>query len=243
MLDAAIKALAQMMSPPFRSVLLKAAGLALALLAVIGIALDRVLVWLLDSGRVWLETNVGPHAHGPVNVLEWVLAIVAGVGLIAGAVFLMPAVTSLVAGLFADQIAEQVERVHYPHEPAGVAVPLGLAIMEGVRTALLALIVYLAAVPFLLAAGLGVVIFFLATAYLLGRVYFELVAMRFHPPAEARRLRQLHQPSLFVAGLFIAAFVSVPIVSLATPLFGIAFMVHVYKRLVAAQPQLVPARR
>jgi len=239
MVDATIKALSQMVSPPFRSVLLKAVGLAIAVLVVIGIALQRVLVWLLDTGGAWLETTVGPQAHGPVNVLEWMLAIVAGLGVIMGAVFLMPAVTSLVAGFFVDQIAEQVERTYYPQEPAGVAVPLGLAILEGVKFALLALVVYLCAVPFLLAAGLGVVIFIIATAYLLGRVYFELVAMRFHPLAEAKRLRRDHQASLFVAGLFIAAFVSIPIVSLATPLFGTAFMVHVYKRLTAAQPLLL----
>jgi CysZ protein len=34
---------------------------------------------------------------------------------------------------------------------------------------------------------------------------------------------------VFIAGLFIAAFVSIPIVSLATPLFAMALMVHVYK--------------
>ncbi len=239
MVDAAIMALSQMVSPPFRSVLFKAVGLAIALLVVVGIALQRVLVWLLDTGGAWLETTVGPHAHGPVNVLEWALAIVAGLGVITGAVFLMPAVTSLVAGFFVDQIAERVERTYYSQEPAGVAVPLGLAILEGVKFALLALVVYLCAVPFLLAAGLGVIIFFIATAFLLGRVYFELVALRFHPLAEAKRLRRHHQASLFVAGLFIAAFVSIPIVSLATPLFGTAFMVHVYKRLTAAQPLLL----
>jgi CysZ protein len=233
MLDAALKALAQMVSPPFRWVLVKAVGLAIALLVVIGIALQRVLLWLVASGGGWLETQMGAQVHGPVNALEWVLAFVAGLGLIAGAIFLMPVVTSLVAGFFTDQIAEQVERVYYPHEPAGVAVPLGRAVVEGVTAALLALVVYLCAIPFLLVAGLGLVIFFLANAYLLGRIYFELVAMRFHPAAEAKRLRRVHQQDLFVAGLFIAAFVSVPIVSLATPLFGTAFMVHVYKRLTA----------
>ena len=32
------------------------------------------------------------------------------------------------------------------------------------------------------------------------------------------------------AGVFIAAFVSIPILNLATPLFAMAFMVHVHKR-------------
>jgi CysZ protein len=233
MFDAAIKALSQMVSQPFRSVLIKAVGLAVALLVVLGIALHRLLVWLVDNGGGWLETAAGPHAHGPVAALEWVLAIVAGLGLVAGAVFLMPAITSLVAGFFVDEIAELVERSHYPLDPPGKAVPIARAILEGVRAALLGLLVYLCAVPFLLLAGLGVIIFFVASAYLLGRVYFELAAMRFHPAAEAKRLRRMYQPTVFVAGLFIAVFVSIPIVSLATPLFGTAFMVHVHKRLVA----------
>jgi CysZ protein len=38
-----------------------------------------------------------------------------------------------------------------------------------------------------------------------------------------------------VAGLFIAAFVSIPVVNLATPLFGMAFMVHMHKRLSRAK--------
>jgi uncharacterized protein involved in cysteine biosynthesis len=231
MIDAAAKALAQMFSPPFRSVLLKSVGLALMLLVVIGIGLHHVLVWLVGAGGTWLEASAGPHAHGPVAALEWVLAILAGLGLIAGAVFLMPTVTSLVASLFADQIAEQVERRHYPTDPPGSDVPLARALLEGIKTALLAFLVYACAVPFLLVAGAGVLIFFVANSYLLGRVYFELAAMRFHSAVEAKRLRRLHQPSVFVGGMFIAAFVSIPIVNLATPLFGTAFMVHLHKRL------------
>jgi uncharacterized protein involved in cysteine biosynthesis len=55
--------------------------------------------------------------------------------------------------------------------------------------------------------------------------------MRHHPRDEAKRLRKAHRHTVFVAGLFIAAFVSIPIVNLATPLFGTAMMVHVHKRL------------
>jgi CysZ protein len=36
---------------------------------------------------------------------------------------------------------------------------------------------------------------------------------------------------VFLAGMFIAAFVSIPIVNLATPLFAMAFMVHVHQRI------------
>ena len=44
-------------------------------------------------------------------------------------------------------------------------------------------------------------------------------------------MRKQHALTVFVAGLIIAAFVSIPIVNLATPLFGMAFMVHLHKRL------------
>ena len=47
-------------------------------------------------------------------------------------------------------------------------------------------------------------------------------------------MRKANQSTVFIAGLFLAAFVSIPILNLATPLFGTAFMVHMHKRLSAA---------
>jgi len=82
-------------------------------------------------------------------------------------------------------------------------------------------------------AGFGAVIFFIATAYILGREYFELAAMRFRSPAEAKLLRKRNATMVFIGGLLIAAFVSIPIVNLATPLFAMAFMVHLHKRVSA----------
>jgi uncharacterized protein involved in cysteine biosynthesis len=55
--------------------------------------------------------------------------------------------------------------------------------------------------------------------------------MRFHPPDQAKALRRGHRMQVFLGGLFIALFVSIPIVSLATPLFAMAMMVHMHKKL------------
>ena len=239
MLDAAIKALAQMFTPPFRAVLLKSAALALALIVLIGIALQRLLSFLAGIGSDWAEGLLGVSAHAPLAVLAWIFAIAAGLGIIVGSIFLMPAVTALVGSFFVDDIALEVERTHYPGEPAGTALPLTRAVIEGTKTASLAVLVYLIAVPFLLFAGIGAVIFFVATAYLLSREYFELAAMRFHPVDEAKRLRKAHQSTVFIAGLFIAAFVSIPIVNLATPLFAMAMMVHMHKRIAKSAQQIL----
>jgi uncharacterized protein involved in cysteine biosynthesis len=231
MIEAAIKALVQLFSPPLRAVLWKSIGLALALIIVIGIVVERLIVHFVGAGSASLESTLGNSSHLPVSVLAWLLSIAAGLGIIVGSIMLMPAVTALVGSFFADQIGETVEREHYPADPPGRAVPLWLAVWEGLKTALLALLIYLCAAPLLLFAGFGAVIFFLATAYVLGREYFELAAMRLRPPAEAKALRRRHAAMVYVGGLFIAAFVSIPIVNLATPLFAMAFMVHLHKRL------------
>ena len=231
MLDDAVKALNQMLSPRLRAVLWKSIGLALALIIVAGIALDRLLVWLVGAGGRSVETTLGPHAHVPATVIGWLLSIAAGLGIVVGSVMLMPAVTAFVASFFADEIAAEVEHAHYPNDPPGVALPLWIAMLEGVKTALLAILIYICAVPFLLFAGFGAILFFLATAWLLGREYFELAAMRFRSPIEAKVLRKRHAGTVYGAGLLIAAFVSIPIVNLATPLFAMPLMVHVHKRL------------
>jgi uncharacterized protein involved in cysteine biosynthesis len=231
MIDAAVKALVQIFSPPFRWVLLKSAGLALGLIVLFAIALHRLLVWLATAGANWAENMFGVSAPAPISIFIWVLSVAAGIGIIVGSVFLMPAVTALVGSFFVDDIALEVERTHYPTQPVGTPLPLPLAVLAGTKTALLAIVVYIIAVPFLLLAGAGAVIFFLASAYLLGREYFELAAMRHQPVAQAKRLRQTHQNTVFLAGTLIAAFVSIPIVNLATPVFAMALMVHVHQRI------------
>jgi uncharacterized protein involved in cysteine biosynthesis len=46
-----------------------------------------------------------------------------------------------------------------------------------------------------------------------------------------------------MAGLLIALFVSIPIVNLATPLFAMAMMVHVHKRLSGRRVDLIEPMR
>lgn len=239
MFTAAVRALSQILSRPFRSVLMKSVGAAALALILVAIGLERLFAWLLQDGSAWLQTTAGGY-QGPINILHWTLSILSGLGVIIGVIFLMPAITALIASFFADEIAEHVERTDYSEQPIGTPLPVGRGIAEGLKTAGLSVLVYLCALPFLLLAGFGAVIFFFATAYLLSREYFHLAAMRYHPAAEAKALRRRYAGSVFVAGLPIAAFVSIPIVNLATPLFATALMVHLHKRLSPALPLTAP---
>ena len=169
-----------------RSILWRSIGLALVLIVVLAIGLQRLLSWFATYGEGWAEAMLGPGFHTPLNVLAWIVSIAAGLGVVFGAVFLMPAITSLVASVFVDEVADHVEREHYPAERPGTALPFGLAMTEGVKTALLTVLVYLIALPFVFVAGAGFIAFFIATAWLLGREYFELAAMRFRTPGRSQ---------------------------------------------------------
>jgi CysZ protein len=239
MIDAAVKALSQMFTPPLRRVLLKAVGLALLMIVIIGIGLQRVLTAMADHGATWAEQTAGFAPHAAWAMLAWVLSILAGLGIVTGALFLMPTVTAFVGIFFVDEVAEVVERVHYPAEPVGRALPLFRALIEGVKFALLALAVYVCALPFVLFAGVGFIILFLANAYLLSREYFELAAMRFRPLGEAKAMRKANATYIFLAGMVIAVFVSIPLLNLATPIFAMAFMVHIHKRMANQRVELI----
>jgi CysZ protein len=242
MLDSALKALQQMFTPPFRSVLIKSLLLALLTVVLLGAGLYKLLDWLTAAGGTWAQDALGPGAQTPLSWVIWIASIVAAFGVVIGGIFLMPAVTAFVGSFFVDEIAELVEREHYPADSPGTALPFGRSILEGVKTALVAVLVYLIALPFILLAGLGFLILFVAAAYLLSREYFELAAMRFRAPAEAKAFRKANQATVFMGGLIIAAFVSIPIVNLATPLFGMAMMVHLHKRLSGKRPSVIEAR-
>ncbi len=242
MIDAAVKALSQMFTQPLRRVLFKSVGLALLTIVLIGVGLQRLLSSMAESGATWAEQTAGFAPHSAWVALAWILSILASLGIITGALFLMPAVTAFVGTFFVDEVAEVVEHTHYPAEAPGRALPVFRGLIEGIKFGLLALLVYLCALPFVLFAGIGLLILFFANAYLLSREYFELAAMRFRTPTEAKAMRKANRGYIFLTGMVIAAFVSVPILNFATPVFAMAFMVHIHKKMSGSRAELIPPR-
>ena len=182
-----------------------------------------------DTSRHASETS--SRTDTPLSWLIWILSIAATLGIVVGGIFLMPAVTAFVGSFFVDQIAEQVERVHYPADPLGKAVPLMPATMHGTKTALLAIGVYILALPFLFIAGAGLFILFFAAAYLLSREYFEMTSLRHMPHKEAARLRQEHARTIYLAGLLPALMALVPFANLLVPMFATSYFTHIFKSL------------
>ncbi len=219
MLDAAILALRDILSPPFRGVLWKALALTVALLVALWLALEWLVAHFVTTPWPWLDAT---------------LDIMTGVGLLVALGFLVAPVAAIFAALFLDEIAAVVERTHYPADPPGRALPLTQGIVTGVQFLGVVLLVNAVALPLVLLLGFGFLIFLAANAYLLGREYFELAALRHHDEATARRLRRRNSGTIFAAGLLIAVFLAIPFVNLLAPLFATAFMVHLEKRISAS---------
>jgi len=216
MIEAAILALRDIVSPPFRRVLVRSVALTLALLVAFWFALRWLLMYFVATPWSWLDT---------------LIEIVTGVGLVIGLGFLAAPVAALFVGLFVDDIAETVEQTHYPSDPGGRPLPPGRALADALKFFGIVMVVNALALPLVFLLGFGVLIFLAANAYLLGREYFELVAMRHHERPIVRRLRSKHGVRIFAGGLLIVAVLAIPIVNILGPLFATAFMVHVVKRM------------
>jgi uncharacterized protein involved in cysteine biosynthesis len=100
------------------------------------------------------------------------------------------------------------------------------------------------ALPFYLIWGADVPIFLIVNGYLLGREYFELVALRHVDRATVRMLQRTYRWRLLLAGVAIAGFAFVPLADLLTPVVATAFMLHIFQGLPAVKVLLrTPAVR
>lgn len=226
MLGAAGQAFNDLFTRPFRAVLFKCVGFTIALLALLVVGLQWTFTYFVVLPG-WIETSI-----------QWL----GGLGLVVGSIFLIPPVTSLIAGLYLDDIAAVVERERFPADPPGQPLPTLQSIAVALRFFFVVLLVGLVALFLLLIPGVNLIAFYAGNGYLLGREYFELAAMRHMPQSEAKALRQANRLTVFLSGIVIAGIASVPILNLITPLFATGFMVRVYKGL-AARPGAGPSPR
>lgn len=219
MISDALRAIRQTFSPPFRRTLWISLALALAVLVVLGVGLQGALYYLPRFASAYLNTGI--------DILLRFFAVVVLIPLV------FP-VTTLVAAFFLETMAARVEAEDYAGDPAGHDQPFLQSLITGVRFTIILIIVNICALPFYLLPGINLILFWIVNGYLLGREYFELVALRHLTPLETRTMRKKHGVRIFLSGVIVALFASVPLLNLAAPLFGTAFLVHTYKRLAHA---------
>ncbi len=233
MFAALAKAFGQLSDPAFRRVLVRSVLAALVVFVAVWVAAWFGLSWAGAALSGWLAAQE-PGGFW-VEIVEWLFGAAGVVAVLIASFFLFPGVMLVALSLMLDDIAQAVERRHYPELPPARAQPIGEAVMAALAFAAVMLLLNLLALPFylllLFVPPLNVFVFYLLNGYLLGREYFELVAARRFDTVGVRRLRRKYRGRVMLAGVVIAFLLTVPIVNLVTPIVAAGFMLHVFERL------------
>lgn len=214
MFAAFLKAFGQLADGTTRRLIWLSLGAAIAVFAALWLTIGTAIesTELFASG--WLETIVDVLGWAATLVLTW---------------FLFPAVFTVISSLFLERVAGATEARHYADLPEAPGARLGAAL--GATAGFLAAMVVLNLVMliFLLIPPLFPFVFYGVNGYLLGREFFELVALRRIGLEEVRHLRKAHRGRLFLAGIVIAFLFTVPGLNLVAPVIATAAMVHLFE--------------
>jgi uncharacterized protein involved in cysteine biosynthesis len=217
MLPALALALSEITQPTLRRTVLLSSGMAIAVFA----ALWSGLGWLLVQKHFFDNW-----------FFDAALDLLGGVAALIVTWLIFPAVVTVIASLLLDTVVSEIESRHYPGLPPARPQAWGEIVFAALRLALVAVLLNLLALPlYVFLPGINLVVFYTLNGYLLGRVYFELVALRRLQPGEAKAMRRGNAARVLLAGAVIAFLFTVPLVNLAAPVLGAAFMLHLFMRL------------
>jgi uncharacterized protein involved in cysteine biosynthesis len=210
-------AVADAFAPAERRLLLLTVGGTIALLIALWFGASLVIAALHVTGWHWLNIAIDVLGSAATLFLAWLI---------------FPSMAILMLGFFLDRVIASVESRHYPDLPAPRAIGIGASLAGAIRLALLALLLNILALPLYLFFPLvNIVLFFGINGYLIGREYFEAVAFRRLEGPLVRAMWRHYRVRLIIAGALIAFLLSVPVLNLAAPLIGVAFMLHLFERL------------
>ena len=222
MLAAFLKAVNQLGDPAIRRVLWISLGLSLLVFLLLWTGVGYLLSRTSFFHIGWIDTAVDVLGGFATLALSWLL---------------FPAVVSTTTGFLLEGVAEAVERRHYPDLPPPRSQPLEEVLASTFKFLGIMLLLNLVVLLFLLVPPVFPFVFYGVNGYLLGREYFELVAMRRLDTPQVRWLRRTRRRTLFVAGVLIAFLLTVPIVNMLAPLIATAVMVHVFQ-MIRREPNL-----
>ena len=184
----------------------------------------------LVFSMLWVVVGVllGSTSIFTIGWLEWAVDLLGGLATFVFTWFLFPGVISAVIGIFLGDIANAVEARHFPSLGPAMGLPMAKAVLVTLGYLGVLIVLNLFLLVFLLIPPLFPFVFYTVNGYLLGREYFELVALRRIGPEEARRLRKAHRGKLFLTGVIMALLLTLPVVNRLAPVVITAAMVNLF---------------
>ena len=216
MISSFFKAIGQIPDPDFRSVMGR------SLLYVIGIfvLLMSFTWWLIVSSRFF-----------GIGWLEWVVDFVGGATAVVVAFLLFPGAMMFVVSLMLEKIARAVEKKHYPYLPPPQPQAMSETVLIGLRYTSIVIALNLLFLPLFFIPVINIFVFIGLNGYLLGREYFELVALRRLQPDAVRKIWREHRSQLCIAGMIITSLLTIPVVNWFMPVVAAAYMLHIFERI------------
>ncbi len=220
------KAFAQWSDPAFRGVFLKALAGSIAVFIVTWAAAWFALDWVGGVLADWLTSGDPESFWG--GVVAFLFGAVSIAGIVVASFLLFPAITAVVLSFLLEDIAQAVERRHYPDLTAPRKQPVSEALKNALAFAGVTIALNLLLIPIYL-TPISLFVFYGLNGYLLGREYFELVAQRRLDPTQMRRLRTGHRGRVFIGGVVITFLLTLPVINLAIPIVATGFMLHLFE--------------
>jgi len=192
--------------------------------------LGRSLLWaalaflLLAAGVFWGVHHLLAN-HG---WWTWLASLLGGAGALVLSLWLFLPLAAAIATIFADRVADAVERRFYPGLPPPRPAPFAAQAWDGVALGLRVLALQVLALLLALALpGVGALLGWAIAAWAIGRGLFVAVAMRRMDRASATALYRRRRPAVLLQGGLMSAGTMLPVLNLLLPVLGPAAMVHV----------------
>ena len=205
----------------------------------LGLVASALVLAVLVVGSIWVIGGIVPEGGDGwlARQLESVgFYEIAGTVLVAFlALLLFPAVALTIQGLFLDSVTDAVEAKYYPNLTPGRDVPISEGLSAALRLVGLVIGVNLLLLPvyliLLLLPPTGFILYVAVNGYLIGREYFEVVGLRRRTLPELKVIRRRNRIAVWLDGILLFLFFTIPVLNLAGPTLGTAYMVHRYHRL------------
>jgi uncharacterized protein involved in cysteine biosynthesis len=190
---------------------------ALASMVALVVAVVIIVSQIDETGIGWLDRAIDASSIIVAVAVAW---------------FLFPVAITGIGSFFLDGVAAAVEERSFPGLPPPRAVALSEEIWAGLRFTGFALLLNVLLLPAYIALlffpPFYAVVFYGVNGYLVGREYYELVALRRLPPQELRRTWRVRRGRFVLAGAAMAFLLTVPVLNLVAPILATAAMVHLF---------------
>lgn len=214
MIRAFFRATGLILDPKARRVLFYAVFSATSVLLLSWAIIYTLLAKITFFSINWIETSFDWLGGLAAWALTWML---------------FPVTISIVIGLYLEEIATLFEKKYYPYSSSIGGAGTFNTLLTTLRFFLIMLSLNILILPFLLSGPFFPFVFYVMNGYLLGREYFELVALRRIRAVEIKTLRKKNMLTLFLTGLLLTFMLTIPVINLVTPIIATGMMVQLFE--------------